>query len=79
MRELNVAAADKGRPVTNSISTRSFRSSADMIFRSQFVAVHGGDGSGASAFLYRHFHSRHLVPTRWQSSAELTYEFIANM
>jgi F-type H+-transporting ATPase subunit a len=33
----------------------------------------------ASAFLYLATSGRHLVPTRWQSSAELTYEFIANM
>ena len=33
----------------------------------------------ASAFLYLATSGRHLVPPRWQSSAELTYEFIANM
>lgn len=34
---------------------------------------------GAGVFLTQSMRGRHLVPNRWQSMAELSYEFIANM
>src|SRR3546814_14087173 len=34
---------------------------------------------GAAVFLTQSMRGRHLVPDRWQSMAELSYEFIANM
>ena len=33
----------------------------------------------ASLFLYLATSGRHLIPSRWQSSAEMTYEFVGSM